>query len=755
MQSNFDSSLHPLAGGGQVGALLRSHPWSQTSLGAVETWPEDFKTAVQTLLGAIDQPPTVAGGSGTDSLANVSLSQFNTLNVKLTRALRSLTDIADIQTVATRTLGQMLGANRVVYAEVVAGGQEVLIRCSYALGVAPMRGQHRLEDYRRNLRQDHPAGQTQVVNDIPHGTRYTDREQGRYRDTSIAARVDVPLVKNSQFVALLSVHQSTPRQWTETEVRMIEATAEQTWAAVERARAEAALRESEALNRSILDSSQDCIKVLTLDGYISYINDGGLRLLEVEDSTAVVNTCWTDAWEGDYHREAEAAIAAAKAGRTGQFGGYLATHKGTPKWWHSIITPVRNNLGEITQLVAISRDVSEQKYAELAREQLLIKEQVAREQAETANRIKDEFLAVLSHELRSPLNPILGWANLLQTRSFDAATQQQALAAIERNAKIQMQLIDDLLDIGRILRGKLILSEATVDVATVIRAAMEVIKTAAEAKAITVNFNVMDSCQVRGDAGRLQQVVWNLLSNAVKFTPNGGRVDIRLASVGRHSEITITDTGKGIDPAFIPYLFQSFRQEDFSTTRQYGGLGLGLSIAKYLLDAHGGTITAISPGEGQGSTFTIQLPLQTKGASASQAASLLKERDLTGLTVLIADDSQDTLELLTMLLSAYGAAVRTASSGAAVLASLSTFDPDVLVCDISMPSMDGYELIKRIRSLPSSARGKHIPAIALTAFARDADRQKALESGFQEHITKPVEPDTLAQAIAGLASASL
>lgn len=423
---------------------------------------------------------------------------------------------------------------------------------------------------------------------------------------------------------------------------------------------------------------------------------------------------------------------------------------GTVRWLMSRGSATYNANGKPLSSMGVVFDITERKQAEAEREQLLQREQAAREAAERANRVKDEFLSILSHELRSPLNPILGWSKMLQTRKFDAAKVKEALVTIERNARLQAQLVDDLLDVAKILRGKLCLHEVPVNLMSVIEAALEVVRTAANAKAIALLTDLTDIGQVRGDAARLQQIVWNLLSNAVKFTPCGGQVEVRLERVVTYAQITVTDTGKGIRPEFLSCIFESFRQEDASITRQYGGLGLGLSIVKYLVDAHGGTVTASSPGEGQGATFIVRLPLlQNEVILPETRSSSVMETDLTGIRVLACDDQKDARELLKELLTQYGAEVRVVASGKEVVALLSDFAPQVLVCDISMPEMDGYTLLQQIRSLPPE-QGGTIPAIALTAFARDQDCQRALECGFQKHMAKPLDPELLAIAIAEL-----
>jgi signal transduction histidine kinase/ActR/RegA family two-component response regulator len=405
------------------------------------------------------------------------------------------------------------------------------------------------------------------------------------------------------------------------------------------------------------------------------------------------------------------------------------------------------DLPKPTHAILIALDITDRKFADVERERLLAQEQAARAEAERANRIKDDFLAVLSHELRSPLNPILGWTKLLQTRKFDAARTAEALATIERNAKLQTQLIDDLLDLAKILRGKLSMETSPVDLVIVIESAIDTVRTAAVSKSILLHPDLPQIGPISGDAARLQQVVWNLLSNAIKFTPSNGRVDIRLERLGDQAQITVSDTGKGINADFLPHLFESFHQEDASITRNYGGLGLGLAIVRSLVEAHGGSITAESPGEGQGATFTVSLPLLNAELDPRPPdQSTVLNLDLTGLRILAVDDEPDSRDLLAVLLSQYGAEVWVVQSAAEVLNALEALQPDALVSDIGMPQVDGYTLIQQIRALPAE-KGGQIPAIALTAYARGEDHQRAIASGFQQQVTKPFDPEQLVQAL--------
>ncbi|MEP0923691.1 PAS domain-containing protein [Leptolyngbya sp. ST-U4] len=390
-------------------------------------------------------------------------------------------------------------------------------------------------------------------------------------------------------------------------------------------------------------------------------------------------------------------------------------------------------------------------------------EQALQQQTEDlvqANRIKDEFLAVLSHELRSPLNPILGWSKLLQTGRFDAQKTQQALAIIERNAKQQTQLIDDLLDISKILRGKLASNKAPVNLVLTIEAALETVRLAAEAKNIQIKTDFDSSfLPVLGDSGRLQQIVSNLLSNAIKFTPSDGQVEVQLKRVGSEAQLQVRDTGKGIALDFLPYVFESFRQEDGKTTRKFGGLGLGLAIVRQLVELHGGTVRAESKGEGTGATFTVRLPLLKRIRAgemgqwdANSSLTSLPLQPLTGLRILVVDDEADMRELAVAILEQAGAIVQITASAAEaleVLTGVDRFQPALLISDIGMPDIDGYSLIQQVRALPPD-QGGQIPAIALTAYASKLDQQQALQAGFQKHISKPIEPEVFIQAIVNL-----
>ena len=395
---------------------------------------------------------------------------------------------------------------------------------------------------------------------------------------------------------------------------------------------------------------------------------------------------------------------------------------------------------------------------------LLIREGKARAEAEAANRLKDEFLATVSHELRTPLNSILGWAQLLRTGTLDETASTRALKTIERNTQTLAQIIEDLLDVSRIIAGKLRMDVRPVKLDSVVGAALESIRPATDAKNIRLEVSLDPTVgAVSGDSGRLQQVVWNLLSNAIKFTPSGGRVSVKLEEVGARVRITVADSGEGISEEFLPYVFDRFRQADSTFARMHGGLGLGLAIVRHLVELHGGQVGADSPGKGEGATFTVSFPLLDPGRKAAiQPGPLVdicqpvleEPKDLTGLLVMIVDDELDTREVLVAMLELRGAEVIVASSVAEALEALANTTngsmPDVLVSDIGMPGEDGFDLISKVRAMEPERGGK-IPAIALTSYARAEDRTRVLAAGFQRHIAKPVEPSNLSTAVASLA----
>jgi PAS domain S-box-containing protein len=427
--------------------------------------------------------------------------------------------------------------------------------------------------------------------------------------------------------------------------------------------------------------------------------------------------------------------------------------------WKEVHEPSERELRLLDVLARQAGDLIERKQAEDERERLLERELKMRQEAEQVNRVKDEFLATISHELRTPLNAMLGWATMLKRGKADQSTVAHGIEAIERNAKAQAQLIEDMLDASRIITGKMRLDIRSISLTPIVKAAIDSVQPAADAKEIRLEMVVDPTAdKLRADEARLQQVIWNLLSNGIKFTPRGGRIKVKIGRSDSMAEITVTDTGEGISKEFLPLVFDRFKQADASTTRKHGGLGLGLAITRHLIELHGGTIKAESDGPGKGSAFSVRLPLapiippnesneaRSEATGLQEARKETKPPSLVGVRILAIDDLQDTRDMLRNVLAHYGADVTTASSAVEGLAVMAGWRPDVIVCDIGMPGEDGYSFIARVRNLEPVQGGK-IPAIALTGYVRVEDRMRSLEAGYQMFVPKPVEADELAASI--------
>ncbi len=523
----------------------------------------------------------------------------------------------------------------------------------------------------------------------------------------------------------------------------------------EHKRAEKSLRESEARFRRLFESNLIGVAFWNVDGFIIDANDAFLQLAGyTHDEFATLGKInWREITPVEYKELDDRALLEVQTTGVSRIYEKEYIHRNGRRVPIVMGIALLNDSKE--NGVAFVLDITDRKSVEKERDRLFERERKARKEAEIANTIKDEFLAVLSHELRTPLNSILGWSKLLRTRNLNEKTTNHALETIERNAKLQTQLIEDLLDVSRILRGKLNLNICPVNLVTVVEAALETVQLAAQAKSIQIQ-TIFDPNlgQVMGDPNRLQQVIWNLLSNAVKFTPTGGRVEIRLMEAGNQAQIQVSDTGKGISPEFLPYVFDYFRQADSTITRTFGGLGLGLAIVRKVVEMHGGNVQAESPGEGSGTTFTVELPLlaRSEQVMSNENEPSPGEADspiLSDTKILVVDDEPDIRDLVTFILQDYGVEVTAVSSAQEALEALSESIPDVLISDIGMPKTDGYMLMREVRSR-SPQQGGLVPAIALTAYAGDMNEQQALAAGFQMHISKPVDPDALVKAITDL-----
>jgi len=531
---------------------------------------------------------------------------------------------------------------------------------------------------------------------------------------------------------------------------------------------EEALRQSEERFRLLVEGVSDyAIFMLDPNGYVMTWNVGAERIKGYK-SHEIIGQHFSkfyplDAVEGGWPQH-ELQVAA----ETGRFvdEGWRIRKDGTKFWANVTITSLRDEGGRLRGFAKLTRDLSERYRTEAReadesqRDDLLEAERSARMAAQRAAHMKDEFLATLSHELRTPLSAILGWTQILRKQGIPKPEDfHRAMEIIERNTRAQTQLIDDLLDLSRVMSGRIRLDVQQIAIIDVVREAVESAEPTAQTKAVRLE-SILDprGGMVSGDPARLQQVFWNLLSNAIKFTPKGGKVQVLLQRINSHMEFSVSDNGIGIPAGFLPHVFDRFSQNDSSTTRSYGGLGLGLAISKQLVELHGGTLEAKSPGEGQGATFIVHLPLillETVAESANRVHPTYPATEeqgtlpnLAGVHALVVDDEADARDLIQRVLQGQGATVSVASGGEEALRIMETLEPDALISDIGMPNMDGYQLMRRIRA--TEPKGRRLPALALTAFARAEDRKRALLAGYQSHVAKPIDIAEFVIVVAGL-----
>ena len=584
------------------------------------------------------------------------------------------------------------------------------------------------------------------------------------RDHQIVSAVSVLISVGDQPYGVLSVHTTQQRKFTADDISFLQAIANILADAIERRHREKAVHEGREWLRVTLASIGDAVIATDTQGRVNFMNAVASALTGWQQEEAIgrplaevfhiVNEETRQLAENPVTQVLLQGAVVGLANHT-----VLIARDGTERAIDDSGAPIRDASGQIIGTVLVFHDVTERRHVERQRAELLSLEQEARTHAEAASRMKDEFLLTVSHELRTPLNSILGWAQLLSRGQLDSTSAVKASASILRNARSQAQIIEDLLDVSRIVAGKMRLKISSVELGPVIETAIETFRLAAEAKNIRLQARLQaEAIKVMGDPDRLLQVIWNLLSNAIKFTPNGGAVEIQVERENAQAKILVKDTGQGISPEFLPYVFDRFRQADSTSTRTFSGVGIGLAIVRHLVELHGGIVRAESPGIGQGATLTILLPVEQQKTNAVKetgptllpekaAAATASYETLDGVQVLVVDDETDTLDLLNTILSQHGAAVTAVDSAAAALESLEQRKPDVLVSDIGMPQENGYELISKIRARSPQAGG-NLPAIALTAYARAEDRQRALAAGFHLHVPKPIEPEELVKSIA-------
>lgn len=529
-----------------------------------------------------------------------------------------------------------------------------------------------------------------------------------------------------------------------------------------RRKAETTLREQRELLRVTLASIGDAVIATDTTGKINFINPTAEKLTgwssedachkSLEEVFKIINEETRQPVESPFTEIIREGVTVNLANHT-----ILISKSGIETPIEDSGAPIKDSNGKVIGVVIVFHDVSDRRRIEKEREELLKSEQAARNEAEHAGLLKDEFLATVSHELRTPLNAILGWSAMLSKGDLEENSVRHALKIIERNAHSQSEIIGDILDVSRIITGKLHLETYPLNLAPIVRAAVKTLEIAALAKSIKIELDLDENAgEIVGDSNRLQQIVWNLLSNAVKFTPEGGTIKIRLKNIGESAELKVCDNGIGIEKDFLPFVFERFRQMDSSITRRQGGLGLGLSIVRHLVEMHGGTVTVESAGANQGAIFTLHFPLadevrafESPLSSGKKSHQTDEEKgdmpDLQGDCILLVDDDVDTLEILRFILEKAGAETRTATSVDAALKIFQEWKPSAIVSDLGMPVEDGYSLIRRLRK-----QGETVPAAALSAYTRNEDRTQALDAGFQTHISKPVTPHNFVKIVAEL-----
>ncbi|HEX4896034.1 MAG TPA: GAF domain-containing protein [Solimonas sp.] len=732
----------------------------------------------------------------------------------LTQATRALTDPEEAMRVTAAMLGGHLEVNRCAYAHVLENEDTFDLVGDYNDGVSSIVGQYRFSDFGatalRAMRENRPY----VVDDVETDPQTAGMDLAAYRTTQIRSVICVPLHKQGRFVAAMAVHQNQPRHWFPDDVELVQTVLDRCFDTLERMRSETAQREEARLLEILNRTGASLASELDLQALLQQVTDAATELTGARfgaffynglDSNGEAYLLYTLAgapraafenfghprptplfgptFRGDSPIRLDDVLADA---RYGQWGPHHGMPKGHLPVRSYLAVPVTGRTGEVIgglffghpepgvftarseQLAvgiagqaAIAIDNARlyaraQQSAE-ERKALLESERAARLEAEQASTVKDEFLATLSHELRTPLSAIQGWVHILRRKlSAQQSDLLRGVEVIDRSTRVQLQLIDDLLDMSRIRAGKMSLDRQPVAPVAFVQAAVDMVRPAAESAGVGVITELEAVGAVLGDAGRLQQVIWNLLANAVKFTPRGGEVRVVLRERAGAAEIGVSDTGCGIRPDNLSRIFERFRQADSSITRKHGGLGLGLSIVSHLVEAHGGRVTAESAGEGRGATFTVSLPLletEQPDATVRRPASIGREPespDLREVKVLVVDDEPHSRELLERLLTECGAEVRSACDASAALATLQSYKPHVLISDIGMPEIDGYELLRRVRGLPQPAL-QGVPAIALTAFARAEDHARSMRSGFDAHLTKPMNPAQVLSVVASLA----
>ena len=710
-------------------------------------------------------------GANTDITEQRQAGQDAAFLSELAERIRLADDPDGLMWDVAQSAGGHLQLARCCFIEIDVANDRGVVRRDYCRGVESIAGEYRISDYSPSAMSEMNAGRTVVNRDSQTDSRTAALYETTYRKAGERAYVAVPLKRAGRWVATLWASVERPRDWTAREITLLEAVAERTWLAVEKLQSEQALRQSETRYRATFDNAAVGIAHVGLDGRWLRFNDAVCDITGYSREELLTKTFADITHRDDIDADWEQArrVLASEIPTYSMEKRYVRKD-GSIVWIYLTVSLMSDGAGAPQNFISVIEDISDRKQAEEKIARLLAEEHRLREMAEQATRAKDEFLAVVSHELRSPLNAILGWNNLLDSKYGDDPQIAKATQTIERSGKAQLQLIEDLLDMTRVITGKMKLESRPVELENVITSALDTVRPAADNKGIAITMSIDPKAgQITGDPDRLQQVVWNLLSNAIKFTPEGGRVWVELRRGDAGVQILVRDTGQGIAPNLLPYVFDRFKQGDASAARRFGGLGLGLALAKHLVELHGGGVAVESPGESRGATFTVNLPIRAvrgdsgteerrDGKAAPDQFTRRRPRApmLEGVRALVVDDEADARELLTATLEMHGVLVTSANSTDAALAEIearlgdSGVEPfDVLISDIGMPGADGYELIRRVRAHPDD-RVSRLRGVALTAYARSDDRLRSLRAGFYMHVPKPVDEEELTTVIAAL-----
>lgn len=663
----------------------------------------------------------------------------------------------EIMTAVGTKIGKYLNVSACLFGEINLNENLVTVQSAWNPNsvIPDVIGVHKLSEFvSEEFQAAAQRGEIIAIDNTQTDSR-TDAQN--YAAFNIHSFVSIPFRRAGEWKYLITINDTKPRQWSKDELELIREVSSRTFPRIERANAEAALRESEERLRLATNAAE----------MFSWETDVVAQKIKWSENAAEIIGCAPEDLPNHTDGGQFFVLPEDKENLDFEFQqilkegitNYIFEFRGNEpeadrKFWQAQGLIIYDEKKNPLRIVGVTQNITARKRAEKERERLLESERLARHEAENANRLKDEFLATVSHELRTPLNAILGWASIARKNPADAETTDRALEIIERSARQQNQIIADILDVSRIITGKLHLNIMPVNLAEVINSAIETVRPTLDAKRIKLE-TVFDSkaSLITGDANRLQQIMWNLLTNAAKFAETDGQISVALRGNGAFAEVTVTDNGIGIEPEFLPFVFDRFRQADGGMNRKHGGLGLGLSIVRHLTEAHGGSVSVESCGKGTGASFTVQFPLnifqninneKDFSAALSTTNEIQKtEKLLNGIRILLVDDEPDALDLAATILRTNGAIVITADSADNALRKLKHNIPDIIISDIGMPDKSGNDLIREIRAL----YGTKIPAIALTAYARPEDRRQVIEAGFDEHFPKPIEADLLVSLI--------